>query len=564
MRRALRDNPQMSSTAQLIDLLGAGALILWGLRLIKTGILRGFGPNLRHAIARGTGNRLKAALSGLMATLALQSSTATAVITASFAERRLIDPRMGQAVMLGANVGTALTAAILSTDVHWLASAMILVGVVTYTSSRYARGRGIGSALLGLGLMLLALQLLGTITEPLRDSEAVQALLKSLTDAPVFAVLLAAGLAFVASSSLAAVLFVALLAQAGAVPAALVIVLVGGANLGGAIPPWLAVAKEGPAARRLTLSNLIVRASGAAAMTVLAGPLANLAGSWLPAGAPLAIVAHVGFNLILLVVFLPLLGPVSRVAALLVRTPDDPNKAASYLDEKVLNSAPLALVGAARETLRIGDLVREMLEASFRGLLKDDPALETVLSSLDDRIDALQQSVKLYVARLDRASLDEDGNRRANEIISYAINLEHIGDIIDRGLGEQAVKRAQRHLAFSEDGLEEITQMYDKTVENLGLAQSVFLTGDPQLARVLMAAKVEIRRLEASSTSRHLERVRALRAEALDTSTLHLDIVRDLKRINAHLASVAVSVLECRGELVESRVLPQGQQVQAH
>jgi phosphate:Na+ symporter len=564
MRRALRDNPQMSSTAQLIDLLGAGALLLWGLRLIKTGILRGFGPNLRQAIARGTGNRLKAALSGLMATLALQSSTATAVITASFAERRLIDPRMGQAVMLGANVGTALTAAILSTDVHWLASAMILVGVVTYTSSRYARGRGIGSALLGLGLMLLALQLLGTITEPLRDSEAVQALLKSLTDAPVFAVLLAAGLAFIASSSLAAVLFVALLAQTGAVPPALVIVLVGGANLGGAIPPWLAVAKEGPAARRLTLSNLIVRASGAAAMTVLAGPLANLAASWLPAGVPLAIVAHVGFNLVLLVVFLPLLGPVSRVAALLVRTPDDPNKAASYLDEKVLNSAPLALAGAARETLRIGDLVREMLEASFKGLLKDDPALETVLSSLDDRIDALQQSVKLYVARLDRESLDEDGNRRANEIISYAINLEHIGDIIDRGLGEQAVKRAQRHLAFSEDGLEEITQMYDKTVENLGLAQSVFLTGDPQLARTLMAAKVEIRRLEASSTSRHLERVRALRAEALDTSTLHLDIVRDLKRINAHLASVAISVLECRGELVESRVLPQGQQVQAN
>ena len=549
----------MSSTAQLIDLLGAGALLLWGLRLIKTGILRGFGPSLRQAIARGTGNRLKAALSGLLATLALQSSTATAVITASFAERRLIDPRMGQAVMLGANVGTAVTAAILATDVHWLASAMILVGVAIHTSSRYARGRGIGGALLGLGLMLLALQLLGTVTEPLRDSEAVHALLNSLADAPVFAVILAAGLAFVASSSLAAVLFVVLLAQTGAVPAALVIVLVGGANLGGAIPPWLAVAKEGPAARRLTLSNLVVRASGAAAITVLAGPLANLAAAVLPAGVPLAIAAHVGFNLILLVVFLPLLGPVSRLAALLVRLPEDPNKAASYLDEKVLNSAPLALAGAARETLRIGDLVREMLEASFKGLLKDDPALETVLSSLDDRIDALQQLVKLYVARLDRASLDEDGNRRANEIISYAINLEHIGDIIDRGLGEQAVKRAQRHLAFSADGLGEITQMYDKTVENLALAQSVFLTGDPQLARALMAAKIEIRRLEASSTARHLERVRALRAEALDTSTLHLDIVRDLKRINAHLASVAISVLECRGELVESRVLPQVQ-----
>jgi phosphate:Na+ symporter len=553
----------MSSTVQLIDLLGAGALLLWGLRLIKTGILRGFGPSLRQTIARGTGNRIKAALSGLLATLALQSSTATAVITASFAGRSLIDPRMGQAVMLGANVGTALTAAILATNVHWLASALILIGVATYTSSRYARGRGIGRALLGLGLMLLALQLLGTVTEPLRDSDAVQALLKSLADAPVFAVILAAGLAFVASSSLAAVLFIALLAQTGAMPAALVIVLVGGANLGGAVPPWLAVAREGPAARRLTLSNLIVRGTGAAAMTMIAGPLAHFAGLVLPAQVPLAIAAHVGFNLVLLLVFLPLLGPVSRLAAFLVRIPEDSNETRSYLDENVLGSAPLALAGAARETLRIGDLVREMLEASFKGLLKDDPALETVLSSLDDRIDALQQSVKLYVARLDRDALDDDGNRRANEIISYAINLEHIGDIIDRGLGEQALKKSRRHLAFSEDGLKEITQMYDKTVENLGLAQSVFLTSDPQLSRVLMAAKVEIRRLEASSTARHLERVRALRTEAVDTSTLHLDIVRDLKRINAHLASVAVSVLECRGELGESRVLPQGQQAQA-
>jgi phosphate:Na+ symporter len=554
----------MSSTAQLIDLLGAGALLLWGLRLIKTGILRGFGPSLRQAIARGTGNRLKAAVSGLLATLALQSSTATAVITASFAERRLIDARMGQAVMLGANVGTALTAAILVADVHWLASAMILVGVASYTGSRYARGRGIGRALLGLGLMLLALQLLGTITEPLRESEAVQALLASLADAPVFAVILAAGLAFIASSSLAAVLFVALLAQTGAVPPALVIVLVGGCNLGGAVPPWLAVAREGPAARRLTLSNLIVRATGAVALTVLAGPLAGLVPSLLPPGIPLAIATHVAFNIGLLLLFLPLLGPVTRLAALLVRTPEDADKTASYLDEKVLNSAPLALAAAARETLRIGDLVRDMLEASFKGLLKDDPSLETVLSSLDDRIDALQQSVKLYVARLDRDALDEDGNRRANEIISYAINLEHIGDIIDRGLGEQALKRAQRHLAFSADGLKEITQMYDKTVENLALAQSVFLTSDPQLSRALMEAKIEIRRLEASSTARHLERIRELRAETVDTSTLHLDIVRDLKRVNAHLASVAVSVLECRGELVESRVLPQDPQAAAH
>ncbi|UXN74916.1 Na/Pi symporter [Devosia sp. A8/3-2] len=227
----------MSSTIHLIDLLGAGALLIWGLRLIKTGIMNAFGGSLRQWIGKGTGNRFKAALSGLLATLALQSSTATAVITASFASRGIIEQRMAQAVMLGANVGTAIAAVVLSMDVHWVGSAMILIGVVTYSVSKYARGKGVGRAALGLGLMLLALQLLGQVTEPLRESDMVIAVLSGLGDAPVIALLLATGLAFVASSSLAVVLFVALLAQSGLVTPTPAVIPVAGANLGGAIPP---------------------------------------------------------------------------------------------------------------------------------------------------------------------------------------------------------------------------------------------------------------------------------------------------------------------------------------
>jgi len=546
----------MYSTIQLIDLLGAGALLLWGLRLIKTGVMRAFGASLRLWIAKGTRNRFAAVLSGIMATLALQSSTATAVITASFASSGAINPRMAQAVMLGANVGTSIAALILSLDVHWFSSATILIGVTMFSLSKNARGRGLGRAILGLGLMLLALQLVGNVTGPMRESELMVAILSGLGDAPAFALILAAVLAFVSSSSLAVVLFVALLASAGIVAPPLAVTLVAGANLGGAIPPLLATLGEGTEARRLTLSNLFVRAIGAIVLTAFAGPVAGLLETILPDAERLTILAHIGFNLGLLVLFLPLLGPIGRLAALVVPKPATPERGANYLDESILDTPTMALAAAAREALHVSDLVLRMLQGSLEGLRNPGPAIRNAVSSLDDDVDALNQAIKLYLTRLDQTELDEEDAARSTQIMSFAINLEHIGDIIESGPSDVAAKIAKRQLRFSPEGLAEIIALYEKTVQNMQLSQTVFMTGDPQLARQLVAAKVEVRRLEARSAKSHIQRVRERVPASVETSSLHLDILRDLKRINAHLASVAYPILETKGELDESRMRP--------
>lgn len=544
----------MHSTIQLIDLLGAGALLLWGLRLIKTGVMRAFGASLRHWIAKGTGNRLWAALSGFVATLALQSSTATAVITASFAANGAIQPRMAQAVMLGANVGTAVAAVILSLDVHWFASVMMLAGVTLFSLSPDARGKGLGRAFLGLGLMLLALQLVGNITGPLRDSELMIAVLGGLGEAPVFALLLASGLAFMASSSLAIVLFVAMLGQSGILSPALAIVLVAGANLGGAIPPFLAVLREGYEARRLTLANLAVRAFGAVTLTLFAGPLADWMSSVFVDARSLTIATHVGFSLVLLVVFLPLIGPVGKLAALAIPAPRQPEKGVRYLDESALDTPTIALAAAAREALRVSDIVLNMLEASLAALRKPAPATRRTIAGLDDDVDRLQHAIKLYVSRLDNGDLDAEEAQRANEIVSYAINLEHVGDMVEGGLNEGIAKLAKRKAKFSAEGFAEIVALYEKTIANMQLSQTVFMTRDPVLARQLVAAKVEVRRLESLSARAHLQRMRERVPAAMDTSSVHLDMLRDLKRINAHLASVAYPILETKGELDESRL----------
>ncbi|WP_084354917.1 Na/Pi cotransporter family protein [Primorskyibacter flagellatus] len=545
----------MTSALQLIELLGAGALVLWALRIVKSGVLSGFGASLRQGIAKGTGNRVVAAISGLFATILVQSSTATAVIAASFVYRNIVAPRMAQAVLLGANLGTALTAAILVNDLHWLSPVLVLSGVVTHSRSRLARGRGIGEALIGLGLMLFALDLLGTATEPLQAAEVTAAILSALDQGPIFGLLLAAILAFASSSSLAVVLFIAMLAEAGTITPSLVVALVAGANLGGAVLPCLAVASEGPEARRLVNGNLTVRGTGALVALVTASFTGPLLADLLPSVGCIAIVAHLGFNAILLLLFLPLLGPFERITRQIWPDPDAEQGAPSYLDDAALDTPALALGGAVREVLRIGDNVALMMELNLRSLLVDDPEASREIARLDDRVDAALSEVKMYFLRLGRKELPESASARMREVLSYAINLEHVGDIIDRDLSEMARKKAERQVKFSAAGEEEIGELYRKTLLNLELAQSVFHSRDIALARRLTAEKVHVRQIEERSQKRHIARLQAGQPETLGSTTLHLDILRDLKRINAHIAAVSYPILSEAGELSASRVL---------
>jgi phosphate:Na+ symporter len=519
-------------------------------------MLRAFGTSLRTWIGRSTRNRTMAVIVGIFATLAVQSSTATAVITASFAARGLVSGIMAQAIMLGANIGTSLAAVILSLDLHWLSPVLILIGVVTFSRSKHSGGKGIGRAILGLGLMLLALALLGQATEPVRNSETVILILNGLASAPVFALLFATGLAFLAASSLAVVLFVVLLGQAGVISPELALVLVAGANLGGAIPPYLAVLSEGIEARRLALTNLAIRAFGAIVLTIAAGFMAPWLTTALPDTGTLALTAHIAFSLVLLVAFLPVLGPVVKLVEKLMPEAADAKAGPRYLDESALSTPAIALSAAARETLRVGDMVRDMLESSKVALKTSDPNVRTQLGEIEEDIDIIHGQIKSYLSRLGREELDEDDTRRAGEIMSYAVNLEHIGDIIDSGLSEMAAKKAKRKVAFSPEGLAEILAFYDRTLEILQMAQSVFLSRDPELARQLVSCKSDVRRLEAVSSERHLERLREQRTDTVETSGLHLDILRDLKRVNAHLISVAYPILDDMGALRETRLRP--------
>ncbi|MBP1845331.1 phosphate:Na+ symporter [Rhizobium petrolearium] len=543
----------MESTIVIINLLGAVALLLFGLAQVKDGVTRAFGARLRSSLATGTRSGLRSFVSGLVATIALQSSTATALTVASFAERDLIRPRMAQIVLLGANVGTAITAWLVATGIEWLSPLIILIGLVLRRGNSGSR-QGAGTALIGVGLMLLSLHLLGLATEPMRQSPALGAFIGLLDNAWPVALIVSAALAFVSSSSLATIVLILSLASTGILSTGLVIVLVLGANLGGAVPPVIATLSGPAAARRITLGNLIVRAIGCAIALPLAGFGADILQSLPLSPEKLPVDAHLAFNVLLALVAWPFSGLLSGLTTRLVPADPEVEDGPRFLDPQALENPVMALANATREVLGVGDVIERMLIRAENAFKHNDLAPLTEIAVLEKRVDRLQQEVKIYLSKLGRQGLDDESARRSIAIIDYAINLEHIGDIIEKGVCEQVSKKVTSGLKFSEDGYQELESLFNLTIDNLRTAQTIIVTGDFNLARQLMEIKVDVRRLEKRSSERHLERLRDGKMESLQTSSLHLDMLRDLKRINAHIVSVAHPILDDSGVLIESRL----------
>jgi phosphate:Na+ symporter len=536
----------------LLDLIGGVALLLWGLHMVQSGILRAFGSELRYLLSKALGNRFAAFAAGLGLTALLQSSTATGIMTASFVAAGLVQLVPALAIMLGANVGTTLIVQVLSFNVAAAAPALFLIGLVAFRSGARTRIKNLGRVAIGLGLMLLALHILLDTLAPAERAPGVRVVLDAITGDPVMCILLAAVLTWAAHSSVATVLLVMSLAYSHFIAPAAALALVLGANLGSAINPVFEGGhRDDPTSYRLPAGNFLNRLVGVVLVTPFLLPVANLFQAIQPDMAKMTAEFHIAFNIATALIFIGLLDPLARFLEKIFparRQASNPS-APRYLDERALDTPTLALADAARETLRMGDTVEIMLRQVMIALMTNNRDLVSEVSRTDNIVDRLDEAIKLYLTKLTRDSLDESEGRRAMEITSFAINLEHVGDIIDKNLCEVAAKKIKRKLQFSNDGAAELEAFHKRVLESLRLAFAVFMSGNVNDARKLLAEKAELRKAELAAAERHLERLREGRPETLETTSLHLYVLRDLKRIHSHICSVAYPVLELAGDI---------------
>jgi phosphate:Na+ symporter len=541
----------------LLDLMGGVALLLWGLHMVRSGIMRAFGSELRRVLSIALRNRVLALLAGVGVTALLQSSTATGLLMTSFAARGLVDLVPALAVMLGANIGTTLIVQVLSFDISAVAPVLFVIGLLAFNFGGRTVTRDLGRVAIGVGLMLLSLHILLDTLAPAEMAPSVRALLSAVTGETVLCVLIAAALTWAAHSSAAVVLLIMSLAYSHFVTPVAALALVLGANLGSAINPLLEGSSFGNAAnRRLPVGNLINRVVGVALALPFLQPLADLFARLDANPTRMTADFHTAFNVVLALVFVFLL---DGLAALLNKMLPEPAKRADsaaplYLDEIAIGTPSVALACAARETLHMGDVVEDMLRKAMVALMTNDRKLTAEVSRMDNVVDRLDEAIKLYVTKITRGGLDDRDGRRATEIIAFAINLEHIGDIIDKNLMELASKKIKHKYEFSKEGAAELESFHKRIIENLKLATSVFINEDVRVARTLIEEKTQLRNLELGYADSHLARLREGRPESIETSSLHLDVLRDLKRIHSHICSAAYPVLEAAGELQPNRL----------
>lgn len=548
----------MTATHVLIELLGEVALLLWGVHVVNSGVQRAFGSRLRHALGGALRNRGRAFLAGLGVTALLQSSTATALMISSFSGAGAVELAPALAMMLGANVGTTLIVQAVSFDVSYVFPLLLFAGVVTYRRARSSMARDLAQTAIGLGLMLLALHLLVETMRPIEASATLKILLGALTEEPLIAVLVAAALSWAAHSSVAAMLLVMSLAGAGVVGDEAALAMMLGCNLGSALNPMIDAMGGDPEKLRAPAGNLLTRIVGCAVALPLLHPAAEGLRIVVGEAGQRVALAHLGFNLVTAALFI---GALPALARLLRRVfPDRPlandPSAPLYLDEAALSTPSVALANAAREVLRMADVVEKMLKGSQSAFAHDDMAMVISVSRTDDVLDRLYDRIQLYIGAIDHDGLSDKETQRVFATLALAINLEHIGDIVDKNLMEMAAARIRDRRLLPPAAIRRIDDMHGRLREHLRLAVAVFMSDDAQAARRLVAEKESFRTLEREATERHFVEMRSGVPDQIETSALQLDITRDLKRIEAHIAATVYGLLEKNGDLRASRLAP--------
>lgn len=549
----------------LLELSGSIGLLLWGLRMVRTGVLRAYGTELKRFAMQTEGRIIPAFSAGLLVAALLQSSTATALIASSFAGQGIVSISVALMIILGADVGTAVAAIVASQKITVLSPLLLTIGVFGYRSSSKNKRKNLFRAFTGLGLILLALSIVNKTATHLTTYEAFIGIVRSIEAVPFMLLLFSLLFTYLAHSSLAIVLLATGFVVSGLFNVESGLMMVLGANLGSGLLPVLASRSENLNARVPIVINLLLRIISVAiayySLIWLIGNnttpfvfdslVDNLTQNYHISNEFLPLAFHLAINIFValfgLLLSKPLIAIVKRVL------PPSQSELIEikplYLDEKNITSPATALACAKREILVQADIVQNMLRQSIKVFNDNDDDLRKNIIAMDDSVDTLYGAIKLYVAKTLQGKLTEQESQQALDLLSFTTNMEHIGDIVDGGLMELAGRKIQLQSHFSKEGLAEISAIHEAVSTNFETAVNTFISGDCELAKLLYESKAEVQKIESDSVSMHLQRIGLGFPDSLGTSSLHLDVLRDFKRINSHLTATAYPVLIALGEV---------------
>jgi len=532
-------------------------LLLYAVRMVRTGIERTFGSSFRRVVMSAT-SQPTAAATGLFMAVVLQSSAAVALLVAGFAGSGALSFATGLPMILGADLGSALVIQVLSFELEWLIPALLAVGGLLSVKSDRRKLKQFGRIVLGVAFILISLMFLRQTMMPIRESDFLPGISSYLESDYLTAFMIGAILTVFMHSSVATILMVVTIVSIDALPVTAAIALVLGANLGSAIiPVWLGRGMN-VEARRLPVANLVIRGSFAVLVLILISWFTLPAWFFNIGSAQALINFHILFNLALLAA-LPLCRYLEKPLLLLL--PDE-KEAESFnpvlrpaLDDALLDQPQLAITSLQRETLRMAQIVEGMVFPVMELYHEFDLDRMKAIRAQDELVNRALDDIKRYAASIPATLMDNNQTEKARELTEYAIALESAGDIVGKQLLVLAQEKAEQGVRLSRDGSEELERMHRQILSNLSLAMNLLVSGDVEHARLMLEEKTEMVRHERNSRKKHLKRLSNGSAVSFDSSNIHLETLRALNQFNSRIASLAYPILYRGGQLLETRLI---------
>ncbi|MBT5300885.1 MAG: Na/Pi cotransporter family protein [Tateyamaria sp.] len=541
----------------IIQIAGAAALLIWAVRLVRTGVERGFATPMRKWLRHSTRNRLIAATTGMSAAVLLQSSTAVAVLLSNFVSKGVLTATTGLVILLGADVGSAVVTQLLIVRQPILIPFLLLFGIIVFLRSEGSSARQIGRIMIGLALIFVSLDMIRIATEPMISNPGTQIVMAYLGRDLLTAFVIGAVFAWGIHSSVAAVLLFVTLTGQTVLPISAAAAMILGANLGGGFIAYILTYSAPIVARRMIVGNLFLRGGGASLAVLLITLIPELLMNLGTTPARQAINLHLIFNLILAITALPFVGVIMTILSYVMK--EKLNKigdldTVSALDKNLLDRPQRAIDCAARELLGMGQKVERMLTAVEPLYDQWDSAAAQMIEDQDGSIKQMHLDVKLYLAQLGQIGLDEELSRRSMELASISSSLDTASDAIARIMLDLARRLDNQKLQFSAQGREEIKDFTDRVQSNVQLALNVMMNQNPAEARELVEAKEKVRKVEQKLQRSHIGRLREGLSESIDTSNIHQETLRALKQVNTAFSMVGHPILLKSGDLLKSRL----------
>ncbi len=539
----------------LMGFAGGLALFLHGMNGVTSGLRGLAGTSLSTVLGRVSGNRFTGVATGMLVTATIQSSTVTMVLVIGFLSAGLLTLVQSVGVIIGANVGTTITAQIIAFDVVRYSLAMIAGGVLAEFVGRREQVRQLGTAVAGLGILFLGMGVMQGAMAPLQDYEPFLALM-SVERGPLPGVLIGAGFTALIQSSSATIGIIIVMASQGLVPLETGIAIALGASLGTAVTTMLATIGRPPVALRAGLVHVLFNVIGVTIMLLLIDPIAQLATTISPsaeqlsgqqrlsAEAPRQIAnAYTIAKTGMLLLFLPF---THQLAALVERlVPPRPSEIGAepkYLDEGVLNAPSIALDLARKEVGRLGQRVLDQVERVMPTVLTGSTTELTALADADDDIDHLHTAILAYLRRIDDDPLTEDQGDELLALMEVTSYLELVGDIVKHEFVRIGLRRIEEGVPVSDESMKVVGDFHAKMVSLLRDALNAFAEEDPALARSVLDAKPVVNELLSAAAQHHATRITADAPQRVAAYSRGQETIEHLRRLYTFAKRIARTV----------------------